>query len=135
MSISPQEALVYIMVVVSASDRKMSDEELGRIGSVVRNLPVFHGFSQEALPFVCGQCADVLDDDNGMMKILDLIEETIPAKLRDTAYAVAVEIAAADLNIQPEEVRILELLRNRLKINKLTSAAIELAAQARHRVA
>jgi hypothetical protein len=47
---------------------------------------------------------------------------------------VAVEIAAADLDIRPEEVRILELLRNRLKINKLTSAAIELAAQARHRV-
>lgn len=134
MSLSPQEALVYIMVIVSASDRKMSDAELGRIGSVVRNLPVFSGFSQEALPFVCGQCADILDDDNGMMKILDLIEDTIPSKLRDTAYAVAVEIAAADLDIRPEEVRILELLRNRLKINKLTSAAIELAAQARHRV-
>jgi tellurite resistance protein len=134
MSLSPQEALVYIMVVVSASDRKMSDAELGRIGSVVRNLPVFNGFSQEALPFVCGQCADILDDDNGMQKILDLIEDTIPSKLRDTAYAVAVEIAAADLDIRPEEVRILELLRNRLKINKLTSAAIELAAQARHRV-
>ncbi len=134
MSLSPQEALVYIMVMVSASDRRMSDEELGRIGSVVRNLPIFRGFTQDALPFVCGQCADALDNDNGMNNVLDLIAETIPPKLRDTAYAVAVEVAAADLDIRPEEVRILELLRGRLKVNKLTSAAIELAAQARHRV-
>ncbi|GLQ15977.1 tellurite resistance TerB family protein [Maritalea porphyrae] len=134
MSLSPQEALVYIMVMVSASDRRMSDEELGRIGSVVRNLPIFRDFTQDALPFVCGQCADALDNDNGMNNVLDLIAETIPPKLRDTAYAVAVEVAAADLDIRPEEVRILELLRGRLKVNKLTSAAIELAAQARHRV-
>ena len=133
MSLSPQEALVYIMVMVSASDRRMSDEELGRIGSVVRNLPVFRDFSEEALTFVGGQCADALDDDNGMNNVLHLIADTIPPKLRDTAYAVAVEIAAADLDIRPEEVRILELLRGHLKINKLTSAAIELAAQARHR--
>lgn len=133
MSLSPQEALIYIMVVVSAADRRMSDEELGRIGSVVRNLPIFKEFSQDALTFVCGQCADILDDDNGMNNVLDVIAETVPAKLRDTAYAVAVEIAAADLDIRPEEIRILELLRARLKINKLTSAAIELGAQARHR--
>ena len=133
MSLSPQEALVYIMVVVSAADRRMSDKELGRIGSVVRNLPIFQEFSEDALTFVCGQCADILDDDNGMNNVLDLIADTIPAKLSDTAYAMAVEIAAADLDIRPEEIRILELLRGRLKINKLTSAAIELAAQARHR--
>jgi len=135
MSLSVQEALVYIMVVVSASDRRMSDEELGRIGSVVRNLPVFRDFSQEALTFVCGDCADKLDNDDGMNIVLDLIAETVPPKLADTAYAVAVEVAAADLDIRPEEIRILELLRGRLKINKLTSAAIEMAAQARHRTA
>ena len=39
-----QEALIYLMVMVSASDREMGDPELSRIGFVVSNLPVFEGF-------------------------------------------------------------------------------------------
>ena len=41
--LTPHEALIYLMVITSASDRDMTDVELARIGDVVRSWP--HGIS------------------------------------------------------------------------------------------
>ncbi|WP_424982132.1 tellurite resistance TerB family protein [Maritalea sp. S77] len=133
MSLSPQEALIYIMVVTSAADRTMDDSELKRIGSVVRQLPVFEDFSEDSLPLVAADCARMLDNDSDLQSVINAITQDLPSHLNDTAYAMAVEIAAADLQIRPEESRVLDLLRMKFGLDKLTSAAIEMAARARHR--
>lgn len=70
--------------------------------------------------------------ENGLEEVLDLIARSLPKKLYDTAYALAVEVAAADLNVGQEELRLLQLLRDRLDLDKLTIAAIERGARARH---
>ena len=57
----------------------------------------------------------------------------IPYELHETAYALAVEIAAADLTVTPEELRLLDMLRDFLKVDKLAAAAIERGARARFR--
>jgi hypothetical protein len=44
-----------------------------------------------------------------------------------------VEVAATDLNVNQEELRFLQMLRDRLGLDKLTIAAIERSAQARYR--
>ena len=44
--------------------------------------------------------------------MLSLISGGIPKKLRETAYAVALEVAAADLSVRPEELRFLDMLRS-----------------------
>ena len=44
----------------------------------------------------------------------------------------AVEVAAADLKVPDEEIRLLELLRDALNLDKLVTAAIERSARARH---
>ena len=44
-------------------------------------------------------CADLLDDEEGLDKALSLIEAALPAKLRETAYALACDIAAADQEV------------------------------------
>ena len=55
--------------------------------------------------------------------------------LRHAKKAAHLAIAAADLSVSAEEVRLLQLLRNHLAIDKLTCAALELAARARHQSA
>jgi len=55
-----------------------------------------------------------------------------PDRLHETAYALAVEIAAADLDVKPEELRFLQMLRDALELDSLTCAAIERGARARH---
>ena len=47
--IDPQTALIYTMVLVSASDSDMTDAELGMIGDIVRHLPGHVGPGREAV--------------------------------------------------------------------------------------
>ena len=55
----------------------------------------------------------------------------MPAKLRETAYAIACDVAAADGEASQEELRVLELIRHRLDIERLIAAGIERGAKAR----
>lgn len=131
--ISVQEALIYVMVIVSASDNEMTDKELATIGDMIKMLPVFDGYDAGRLIPAAQRCGDILQEDNGLQLVLELVGDLLPAKLYDTAYALAVEVAAADLHVEKEELRILQLLRDRFSLDKLTVAAIERGAIARHR--
>ncbi len=131
--ISVQEALIYVMVIVSASDNEMTDMELATIGDVVKMLPVFQGYDSTRIIPAAQRCGDILQEDDGLKLVLELVGDVLPAKLYDTAYALAVEVAAADLHVEQEELRILQLLRDRFSLDKLTVAAIERGAIARHR--
>ncbi|MBA5779193.1 tellurite resistance TerB family protein [Stappia sp. F7233] len=130
-----QEALIYVMVITSAADNSMTDRELFSMGDVVKTLPVFRDFDGERLVTVAQTCGELLQEKDGLNVVLDLVTRSIPAKYRDTAYALAVEIAAADLNVNQEELRLLQILRDRFDLDKLTIAAIERSAQARYRKA
>lgn len=128
-----QEAMIHIMVVVSASDRDMRDMELAKIGEIVRGLPVFNGFDPDEILFVAQACQRMLQSEDGFVKVLAAIEAAIPDGLRETAYAIAVETAVADLRVRPEELRVLQLLRQRLGIADDVATAVERAAVIRHR--
>jgi len=100
--ISPHEALIYTMVLVSAADGKMPDRELESMGDMVAHLPVFREFDRRNLTKV------------------------------GTAYALACDVAASDGKVGQEEARVLELIRYRLDIGRLPAAAIERGARARY---
>ncbi|CTQ55835.1 Tellurite resistance protein TerB [Roseibium album] len=132
--ISVQEALIYMMVIVSASDNQMTDKELATIGDMIKMLPVFQDYDTNKIIPAAQRCGDILQEENGLFLVLELVGDVLPTKLYDTAYALAVEVAAADLHVEQEELRILQLLRDRFSLDKLTVAAIERGAIARHRM-
>lgn len=132
-NITPQDALVYIMVTTSAADTAMTDAELSSIGNVVARLPVFRGFDAARLPKLAGDCYALLADEDGLEKILDLAHDALPERLYETAYALAVEVAAADLHVEQEELEFLQMLRDRWTLDELTVAAIERSARLRYR--
>jgi tellurite resistance protein len=133
--ISIEEALIYVMVIVAASDNSMTDNELATIGDMIKTLPVFKDYNPNNVIPAAQRCGDILQDENGLSLVLELVGDILPSKLYDTAYALAVEVAAADLHVEKEELRILQLLRDRFSLDKLTVAAIERGAIARHRTA
>lgn len=133
MPLSPHEAMIYLMVITSASDRDMTDIELARIGDVVRSWPVFEDFNQERLVDVAQACQEMLQEKGGLEGVLARVAEALPERLRDTAYAAAFEVAAVDLEMRLEEVRVLQLVRRELDLDALTVAAIARAAKARLR--
>jgi tellurite resistance protein len=132
-TVSAHEALIYAMVTLAAADRTMTDSELRKIGDIVRTLPVFLDFEIDRLVGVAEACGAILQDEDGLDRILDTIATALPPRLYETAYALAVEVAAADLHVEQEELRFLQMLRDRLDLDKLTVAAIERGARARHR--
>jgi tellurite resistance protein len=132
-AISHHAALIYVMVVVSASDGSMSEGELRTIGHLVRALPAFRGFDEHRLLAVSQECAAILQERDGLDAVLGLIKEALPEDLHDTAYWLALEVALADTRVMIEEIRIVELLRRSLGIDRLTAAALERAAEARYR--
>ena len=127
-------ALIYTMVLVSASDADMTDDELQTLGENVRYLPVFKGFDHSRLPEITEECLTLLSDPAGLDKALDMIRAKLPVKLHETAYAVACDVVAADRSASREELRLLEMLRNRLELDPLAAAAIERGARASHMI-
>jgi len=125
------EALVYVMVAMAAVDRTMTDAEFTRIGQMVSHLPIFTDFDIENLVETAKKCGQILSQSGGLDETLDAISDGIPDKLRATAYALAVEVAAADFQVKQEELRFLALLGEQMKLDKLTMAAIERGAKAR----
>ncbi|MBP1851471.1 tellurite resistance TerB family protein [Rhizobium halophytocola] len=131
--VSAEDALIFVMVMASAVDNAMSDPELHRIGQLIEILPVFDAFDEERLIKVSQRCADVLAGAEGLDIALEIIRDALPERLYDTAYALAVEVAAVDMRINPDEIRLLQLLRDRLRLDRLTCAALERSAIARCR--
>jgi tellurite resistance protein len=125
-------ALVYVMVTISAVDRAMTDDELSRIGEIVSNMPVFADYDDGRLVKTAEACGEILSANGGLQQVLRLVQGALPEKLRETAYAVALEVAAADRQIKPEEVRFLEMLGDSLELDRMTTAAIERGIRARN---
>ncbi len=130
--ISHHDALIYTMVLVSAADSNMPDVELTSIGDAVMHLPVFRDFDRQKLPKVAAECTKLLQDGEGLDKAFKAIKGALPEKLRETAYALACDVAAADGKVTQEEARILQMVRDHLQIGRLPAAAIERGARARH---
>ena len=133
MTLSPQEALIHVMVIAATSDARVSDRELEAIGTLVARLPVFDGFDRTHLGQVAAEALDLLKDSSDIDKVLDMVLGAVPERLRDTAYALAVEVTAVDLRLSQEELRLLEMIRDKLNLDGLISAAIEASARARLR--
>jgi tellurite resistance protein len=129
--LDPYGALICTMMMVSAADRDMAETELKIIGDIVGDLPVFRDFDHQHLPRVLGECGRLLGRENGLEEALSAIKKALPPKLRETAYAIACDVAAADGEASQEELRVLELIRHRLDIERLIAAGIERGARAR----
>ncbi len=130
---SAHEALVHLMVTVSMADRTMSESEIGEIGLLVETLPVFDGFDRARLGDIATETAKILESSEGLVRIIERAKSALPDKLLETAYALAVEVAAVDLVAGQEELRFLEMIRDAFDLDPLVTAAIERSARVRYR--
>jgi tellurite resistance protein len=133
-TISHHAALIYVMVLISASDGVMSEKELKTIGALVKSLPVFRNYEHHNLVHMSQECASILSEKDGLDAVLGLIKEALPEHLQETAYWLGLEVAFADSRVALEEIRVLEMIRRTLGIERLPAAALERAARARYQV-
>lgn len=131
-SMTPQDALVAIMVAVSASDETIRTAELVAIQRIVNHLPVFADYDSDRMRRVAQTVFDLFEEEEGLDALFGLVREALPERLWETAYALACDVAAADGAIGQTELRMLEEVRHELKVDRLHAAAIERGARARH---
>lgn len=131
-SLTPQDALVAIMVAASASDEMLRTAELAAIQSIVNHLPVFNDYDADRIRQVAQTVFDLFEVEDGLDALFGLVRDALPEQLHETAYALACDVVAADGNLRQVELRMLEEVRHELNIDRLHAAAIEWGARARH---
>lgn len=134
-TISHQTALIYIMVVVAASDGAISDRELKTIGELSKTLPCFRDFDHSRVLATAQDCGAILQEQDGFDAVMGLAKAALPEHLRETAYWLALEVALADSRVMLEEIRVIDAIRRALSIDRLVAAALERGARARYQVA
>jgi tellurite resistance protein len=127
------KALIYTMVLVSVADGAMSEREMRTLGEMVQFLPVFRDLDRSRIAQLTDECTGMMVDEDGVERVLDSIAAALPEPLIETAYAIACDVVAADGQATQAELRLLEMLRHRLDVDRLAAAAIERGARARHR--
>jgi tellurite resistance protein len=130
--LSPQDALVAVMLATCVSDEHVRTVELVTIDRIVHHLPVFAGYDDDRTRSVATLVFDLFEEEDGLDALFGLVREALPERLRETAYAVACDVAAADGKLAETELRMLEEIRHELDISRLAAAAIERGARARH---
>lgn len=131
-SLSPQDALIAVMVAVSASDETIRTSELVAIERMVNHMPIFADYDIDRIATVAQTVYALFEEEEGLDALFGLVREALPEKLFETAYALACDVAAADGVLHQPELRMLEEIRAELAIDRLHAVAIEWGARVRH---
>ena len=131
-SMSPPDALIAVMIAVSAADEQMRTTELVAIQRIVHHLPVFAEYDNDRIRLIAQTVFDLFEEEDGLAALFGLIRDALPERLNETAYALACDVAAADGTLREVELRMLEEVREDLAIDRLHAAAIEWGARVRH---
>ena len=126
------EALVLTMVLVAAADGGMSDREIGVMAGQVQTLPAFHDFTAERLRSVTDAAVQLLNEEDGLRHAASLMCSALEPRLRETAYALACEVVAANPVTRQRTLEMLDFVRNELHLDPLVASAIERGVRARH---
>ena len=129
---SPPDCLVALMIALSAADETIRTAELVQITTIVDNLPIFADYDQDRLPEMGRMVMSLVEEEDGLDVLFGLIRRFLPERLWETAYALACDVAAADGRISESEGRMLEEIRDELRIDRLHAAAIERGSRARY---
>ncbi|MBB5222999.1 tellurite resistance protein [Amaricoccus macauensis] len=132
-SFSLQDALIAAMVGVSASDANPTTREMLSISRMIETLPIFDGYDVDRVRVIGETVFDLLTEEDGLDALFGLMRDALPSALRETAYALCCDVAAADGHAFQAELRYLLELREELDIDRLHAAAIERGSAARHR--
>ena len=108
-SLTPQDALVALMIAVSFSDETIRTTELVAIQRIVNHLPIFNGYDADRIRTTAQTVFDLFEEEDGLDALFGLIRDALPERLHETAYALSCDVAAADGKLRWQ----VDLLRTR----------------------
>ncbi len=130
--LTPQDALIAIMIAEGLSDETISGREFLSISKIVDHLPIFSNYDQDRVQVIAQTVVDLFEEEDGLDALFGLVKDALPENLYETAYALACDVAASDGRLMESELQLLKEIRYELNIDRLHGAAIERGARARH---
>lgn len=93
---------------------------------------MFRDFTREQLSSVTDAAVRLLKEDDGLKHAARLMRSALEPRLRETAYALACEVVAANHVTKERTLDMLAFVRNELHLDPLIAVAIERGVRARH---
>lgn len=115
---------MFCLLAVAQADGSVCARELALIARLV-DTPETGDTSSLAL------ARDLLGAEDGLESGLVLVCAALDRARRAQAYALAADFVMLNAQITPEEMRLLDILAENFRLNPLTRAAIDTAAQIR----
>lgn len=115
-----EQAVVAILLLSVSADGKVADQEISLLDHLFKN---FKTLKLSSIEYLIEQVSSKGDDGN---MLLDIACKTIPEKLKEPIFAVAVDIILSDNYIHSREIDFLDQLAVALEIpNKRASNIID----------
>jgi tellurite resistance protein len=114
--LTKQEGIVAVMLAIAAADGHISDEEIEDLISRLRRLQLFSGLTDDQLIAAANKPFDLLRK-GGPDELIRSASPALPQQLRESAFAIAVDLAFSDGSVADEEKQLIEKLQHEFGIS------------------
>ena len=121
--LSPQEALVSLLIASARADGSVSAHEANSIEHVVAGMKLFRGHSHEGVQKVFATAAERITEQ-GISSVVQTAAAIVPKELGVTTFAIAVDLMLSDGGLSPKEEAFVEELRTLLNVERDTAGRI-----------
>lgn len=109
------QAVIAVLIAAMDANQHVSPEEAARAHHIIWSMRRFRRKSGETVDRLIETVRDRIEE-NGMSAVLQHAARTIPARLRPSAFAVAVDLMLADTKLEREERQFVTRLATDLKV-------------------
>jgi uncharacterized tellurite resistance protein B-like protein len=121
--LSPQEALVSLLIASARADGSVSAQEANSIENIVAGMQLFSAHRGEGLQKVFAAASERIRE-HGAPSVVQAATAIVPKELRATAFALAIDLMLSDGRLSPQEERFADDLRTLLSIEHDTATRI-----------
>ena len=87
--LSPQDALVAIMIAEGTSHRGVTKIEFASIIKIVDHLPIFKDYDVSRVKTIAETVYDIFEEEDGLDALFGLIKVSLPESLYETSLCVS----------------------------------------------
>jgi|AGTN01.2.fsa_nt_gi Tellurite resistance protein TerB. len=113
---TPPEAFVGVIMSAVAADGVITQEEALSVITVLSRMKLYQGKNEKELRGMLDRTVNTLKSQ-GPSPLIAAAKETLPADLRDTAFAVAADLVLADGIVEDKEKKFLEELQKAMGVS------------------
>ena len=131
-TLSANTAIVFCLLAVAQADGPVGARELDLIARLVETCPTAgeaNGKTGDTASLALAR--ELLGAEDGLESGLVLVYAALDTARCAQAYALAADFVMLNARIAPEEMRLLDILAENFRLDPLTRAAIDTAAQIR----